>query len=72
MIIIAVEEGIISTRNIQAFDAYGRSFGLKHAKRLSDHSVEISISGWAQGTYFIRAKVDDRYKTFAVVKRGTQ
>jgi hypothetical protein len=72
MVIIDAITGAISAQAIQVFDANGRSFGIQHARKLSDHSLEINISGWAQGTYFIRAKVGDSYQTFTVIKKGIQ
>jgi hypothetical protein len=72
IVIIDAINTAIKAQDIKVLDIYGRTIAPKYIRSISDHSLELDISGWTQGTYFIRAKVGNTYKTFIVLKRGTQ
>jgi hypothetical protein len=67
-VVLDVLNAEISPQNLQVFDLSGRSYGVKRIRKLSNHSLELDISTWSQGTYFIRARVGDHYRIFKVVK----
>ncbi|MEJ7586608.1 MAG: T9SS type A sorting domain-containing protein [Ferruginibacter sp.] len=50
------------------FDARGRTYTVKMLKQVSNHAVDIDVSGLASGTYFVRVKVEDGFKTISFIK----
>jgi hypothetical protein len=65
-----ISGGELNNQNLQAFDAAGRRHAIKGVRRLSANSLELDISAWPRGTYFIRAEAGTGYKIFSVVKSG--
>ncbi len=59
----------ISAQDLSLFDVSGRSYGIKRVRRLSGNRLELDLSGFTPGTYFVRVKADNGFKTLPVVKQ---
>ncbi len=50
------------------FDAYGKTHPLKVTRNISDHAIEIDLTGLTGGSYFIGVNLKEGFKTVRVVK----
>jgi hypothetical protein len=67
--IISTNKGTISDKNLYIADATGKKYVPNSVARISSNSLEIELPGNATtGVYFVRAKIDNNYKIFKVVK----
>jgi hypothetical protein len=67
LVTIYIKDGTISTSKILVTNAYGQSFQ-SVGKLLTDHSVQVDLSGMATGVYFVKAMVNGEWKVFRVMK----
>ena len=67
MVTIFIKNGTLKNNSIQITDAYGKTYQ-SIGKLLSDHSLQVDLSGKASGVYFVKVMVDGKWKVFRVVK----
>jgi len=60
--------GILSADHLQVIDTYGRVFQVS-VRKITDHSLQLDMGHLSSGMYMIRAKVDDSFRIFRVVKQ---
>jgi hypothetical protein len=68
MVTLHVSDGTLSPDGIIITDDIGRTYSSKLVQFYSK-SVQVDLSGFRSGVYFIKIKVDNSFKTFKVVKK---
>ena len=63
--LIQIENGEWRMENVEVYDAYGK---LLNTMNVNDHTVNIDLSGYAKGTYFVRVTTERGVVTKRVVK----
>ena len=66
---ITVEAATLSTQGLTIIDMTGRSWPVSGATKISGNSVELDLSKLSPGVYFIKAKVNEVYKSFRILKQ---
>ncbi len=64
--LIQIENGEWRMENVEVYDAYGK---LLNTMIVNDHTVNLDLSGYAKGTYFVRVTTEKGVVTKRVVKR---
>ncbi len=65
---IYISNELINGKGVLLFDTYGRSYPIKITRQISKHAIEIDMSRFISGMYFMRVKVQDGYKTISIIK----
>ena len=68
LVTLHVKNAVISAEQVQVIDSYGKLYQVK-VKLISEHSLEVDLTRMSTGMYIIRAKVDNGFKTFRVMKQ---
>ena len=63
--LIQIENGEWRMENVEVYDAYGK---LLNTMIVNDHTVNLDLSGYAKGTYFVRVTTEKGVVTKRVVK----
>ncbi len=63
--LIQIENGEWRMENVEVYDAYGK---LLNTMSVNDHTVNLDLSGYAKGTYFVRVTTEKGVVTKRVVK----
>lgn len=58
----------INIKGLQLMDALGRLHPVKMLKQISNSAIEIDLSGFSSGVYFIKMKGKNGYKNVNIVK----
>ncbi|HEY5393100.1 MAG TPA: MBG domain-containing protein, partial [Hanamia sp.] len=65
---LQINSGTISPNIIIITDDIGRTYSSKSA-RVYSNNVQVDLTGFRSGVYFIKIKVNDIFKTFRVIKK---
>jgi hypothetical protein len=65
---IQISNANISTNDIIITDVAGRVYSLNVIKKINSNRLELDLSNFAKGVYFIKIKVGNTFKIFRVVK----
>jgi hypothetical protein len=66
--IINFSADLIDAKALVLFDSYGRRHAIRASRQISQHAVEIDLSGLVSGVYFIRLQGKNGYKNINIVK----
>jgi hypothetical protein len=67
-VIITVRTGLLSEKSLSLYDVNGRSHMAKVTRRISQNSLELDVSGLANGLYLVRIKQTGAYVVIRFVK----
>ena len=63
--LVQIKNGEWRMENVEVYDAYGK---LLNTMNVNDHTVNLDLSGYAKGTYFVRVTTERGVVTKRVVK----
>ena len=63
--VVQIKNGEWRMENVEVYDAYGK---LLNTMSVNDHTVNLDLSGYAKGTYFVRVTTERGVVTKRVVK----
>ena len=67
LVTINIKNATQLSTDIQIIDAYGKMYRAV-GKKLSDVTLQVDLSRYSSGIYFIRVLVDNEYKIYRVMK----
>ena len=67
-VIITLPQGVLNEKSLLIYDVSGRAFTVKVNRRLAGNSVELDVSGLANGLYLLRYKEQDQVKAIRFIK----
>ncbi len=65
---IYLSNDVISVKGLLLYDAYGKPQAVKGARQISKNAIEIDMTGFVSGMYFIKVKGENGYKNISIVK----
>ena len=67
-VIITLQQGLLNDKSLFIYDVSGRACAVKISRRISGNSVELDVSGLANGLYLMRYKETGVVKAIRFVK----
>jgi len=67
-VIITLQQGLLNDKSLFIYDVSGRACTVKISRRISGNSVELDVSGLANGLYLLRYKETGLVKAIRFVK----
>ena len=65
---LQVKDAVISANGVVITDVLGRVYSAKSV-RIYANTVQLDLSGFGSGVYFIKVMVDDTFKIFRIIKQ---
>ena len=67
-VILTLQLGLLNEKSLIIYDVSGRAFTVKVSRRLAGNSVELDVSGLANGLYLLRYKEQGQVKAIRFIK----